>query len=64
MILPSCETGTKTKEIEVGVASQNTTYCRAVSPICWSSKDTDQTIASIKIHNAKYKAVCPPKRCE
>ena len=58
LTLPACEKGTKTKEIEVGVAGRQTTACRVFKELSWSSRDTDQTIKEIKIHNAKYAAVC------
>lgn len=33
--------------------------CQVFLPISWSQKDTDRTIAEIKLHNAVYAAVCP-----
>lgn len=36
-------------------------YCEVEAPISWSTKDTDQTIAEVKEHNAVYKSLCPKK---
>lgn len=32
--------------------------CKSYGPIHWSLKDTDQTIAAIKQHNAAWLALC------
>lgn len=32
--------------------------CRMFRPIIWSSRDTDETIAEVKAHNAAWEAVC------
>ncbi len=32
--------------------------CAAFRPITWSARDTDQTIAEVKSHNAAYVAIC------
>lgn len=34
------------------------TFCAVAKPIYWSSKDTDDTIAQAKEHNAVGKALC------
>jgi type IV pilus biogenesis protein CpaD/CtpE len=33
-------------------------FCQIDHPVTWSKADTDQTIREIKIHNARYRAVC------
>lgn len=37
-------------------------YCEVEAPITWSTKDTDQTIAEVKSHNAVFKSLCPNKK--
>lgn len=32
--------------------------CDQFKPISWSSRDTDETIAGVKAHNAVHKAIC------
>jgi len=34
--------------------------CAAFSPILWSKKDTDKTLAQIKEYNAVFKSLCMP----
>lgn len=38
------------------------TECAAFKPISWSTKDTPETIAEVKAHNARRKAWCEGKR--
>lgn len=38
--------------------------CMSFKPTYWSAKDTDQTIAQVKEHNARYQALCQPKKME
>jgi hypothetical protein len=39
--------------------SQLESICVLFPAITWSSKDTDQTITEIKVHNAKHDSFCP-----
>ena len=32
--------------------------CDVLKPISWSSRDTDETVAGVKQHNAVHKAIC------
>jgi hypothetical protein len=32
--------------------------CKALAPIGWSKLDTDETIHAVKIHNARWSAIC------
>jgi hypothetical protein len=36
----------------------NSTVCNVWRPIGWSKKDTDQTIAEIKVNNARQEGWC------
>ncbi|MEP2707792.1 MAG: hypothetical protein ABJQ71_15190 [Roseibium sp.] len=33
-------------------------YCGATQPVRWSQSDTANTIRQVKIHNAKWQALC------
>lgn len=35
-------------------------FCALAKPIYWSAKDTDETIAQAKEHNAVWKSRCAP----
>lgn len=37
-------------------------YCGAIAPVRWSQSDTANTIRQIKIHNAKWQALCGTDR--
>lgn len=51
LILPGCATMT-------GTAETNGAACNVWKPISWSVKDTDQTIAEVKVSNARRKGFC------
>lgn len=48
-ILAGCVTTTPTSVNDL---------CLIDHPVTWSKSDTDQTIREIKVHNARYRAVC------
>jgi hypothetical protein len=52
-ILAGCVTTTTTNGSDL---------CLIDHPITWSKSDTDQTLREIKVHNARYRAVCSPKK--
>lgn len=39
-----------------------TDVCKVWQPVTWSSKDTPQTVAEVKISNARRKAWCEEKK--
>lgn len=39
-----------------------TDVCKVWQPVTWSSKDTPQTVAEVKISNARRKAWCGEKK--
>jgi ABC-type uncharacterized transport system auxiliary subunit len=51
-MLAGCANTTKTSD----------SLCLIDHPVTWSKSDTDQTIREIKVHNARYRAVCSPKK--
>ncbi len=51
-ILPACARQT------LSSAKGTDVFCKAASPIYWSKKDTDKTLAQIKEHNAVGATLC------
>ncbi len=53
ILLGSCQTtGSSGKTESVRVA------CAAFAPVYWSARDTGETVAQVKEHNAAWKVLC------
>ena len=59
LALTGCATTTDTGGTDAVMPVTNRqAICSAFVPLPWSTRDTDETIAAVKEHNAAWKAIC------
>lgn len=59
LMTASCASLMDTAEINPIHGAQ--TFCDVAQPITWSSRDTPETIAEVKEHNAVFDGLCKGK---
>jgi hypothetical protein len=42
----------------INASAFSAAYCATENLVTWSPSDTPETVVQIKVHNAKYKALC------